>query len=339
MVRILLLALLLSPVLSLSASATTHVALRDSVGVERRNGKFFVKHKVEPKETLYALSRKYGVPVAKIVESNPTVEASIRVDQIVLIPRNAPLSAAANSVATTTPKTPAATASNRTFTVNNKGEKIHVVEAKQTLYSISRMHGVSVESIKTWNNLADNNIEIGTGLIVGKGAVPTANKPVYVPEVDDEVEKATATTPVAAPVTPKNTPASTTKTTTTTASANPATASTPAESIPTVSEREEEAGATETAAGVKKVIENGMAEMIDPKADTNKYLALHKTAPVGTIMQVKNSMNGQVVYVRVIGKLPDTGTNNNVVVRISKKAYQKLGAVDQKFRVEVSYMP
>jgi rare lipoprotein A (peptidoglycan hydrolase) len=87
------------------------------------------------------------------------------------------------------------------------------------------------------------------------------------------------------------------------------------------------------------VIENGMAEMIDPKADTNKYLALHKTAPVGTIMQVKNAMNGQVVYVRVIGKLPETGTNNNVVVRISKKAYQKLGAVDQKFRVEVSYMP
>jgi LysM repeat protein len=337
MVRILLLALLLSPVLSLSASATNLVALRDSVGVERRNGKFFVKHKVEPKETLYALSRKYGVPVSKIVESNPTVEASIRVDQIVLIPRNAPLSAAVNSVATTTPKTPAPTASNRTFTVNNKGEKIHVVEAKQTLYSISRMHGVSVESIKTWNNLADNSIEIGTGLIVGKGAVPTANKPVYVPEVDDEVEKATATIPVAAPVTPKNTPASTTKAATTTASTNPVT--TPAEAAPAVSEREEEAGTTETAAGVKKVIENGMAEMIDPKADTNKYLALHKTAPVGTIMQVKNAMNGQVVYVRVIGKLPETGTNNNVVVRISKKAYQKLGAVDQKFRVEVSYMP
>ncbi|MBR0571368.1 LysM peptidoglycan-binding domain-containing protein [Microvirga sp. STS03] len=339
MVRILLLALLLSPVLSLSASAFNLAALRDSVGVERRNGKFFVKHKVEPKETLYALSRKYGVPVAKIVESNPTVEASIRVDQIVLIPRNAPLSAAVNSVAT--PKTPAPTASSRTFTVNNKGEKIHVVEAKQTLYSISRMHGVSVESIKTWNNLADNSIEIGTGLIVGKGAVPTANKPVYVPEVDDEVEKATATTPVAAPVTPKNTSASTTKAATTTASTNPATASTstPAESTPAVSEREEEAGTTETAAGVKKVIENGMAEMIDPKADTNKYLALHKSAPVGTIMQVKNAMNGQVVYVRVIGKLPETGTNNNVVVRISKKAYQKLGAVDQKFRVEVSYMP
>ncbi|MBC5772812.1 LysM peptidoglycan-binding domain-containing protein [Pontibacter sp. KCTC 32443] len=303
--------------------------MRDSVGVERRNGKFFVKHKVEPKETLYALSRKYGVPVAQIVESNPAVEASIKIGQVVLIPSKAPLSAAVNA-ATTKPAAPAA--SNRTFTVNAKGEKLHKVEARQTLYSISRMHGISVDNIKSWNKLASNEIEIGTELIVGKGAVPTASKPVYVPEADDEVEK-----PVAA--TPATKPATSTKTTTPAKTEPaPATTTTPVATT-TVSEREEEAGTTETAAGVKKVIENGMAEMIDPKADTNKYLALHKSAPVGTIMQVKNAMNGQVVYVRVIGKLPETGANSNVVVRISKKAYQKLGAVDQKFRVEVSYMP
>src|SRR5687767_11894766 len=113
MVRILLLALLLSPVLSFSASAFNLTALRDSVGVERRNGKFFVKHKVEPKETLYALSRKYGVAVAQIVESNPAVEASIKVGQVVLIPSKAPLSAAVNA-ATTTAKPAAPAASNRT---------------------------------------------------------------------------------------------------------------------------------------------------------------------------------------------------------------------------------
>jgi len=335
MVRILLLALLLSPVLSFSASALDFSARRDSIGVERRNGKVFVKHKVEPKETLYALSRKYGVPVAQIVESNPSVEASIKIGQVVFIPSKAPLSAAVNAKATTpaTPvKTAAPAASNRTFTVNAQGEKLHKVEPKQTLYSISRMHGVTVDNLKAWNKLASNDIEIGAELIVGKGAVPNASKPIYVPEVDDEVEKPVATTPASkTTATAKNTPA-----TTTPAKVEVTTVNEPAT---TVTEREEEAGTTETAAGVKKVIENGMAEMIDPKADTNKYLALHKSAPVGTIMQVKNQMNGQVVYVRVIGKLPETGSNNNVVVRVSKKAYQKLGAVDQKFRVEVSYMP
>lgn len=329
MVRIFLLALLLSPVLSFSASAFDLSAPRDSVGVERRNGRFFIKHKVEPKETLYALSRKYGVPVSQIVESNPNVEASIKIGQVVLIPSKATLSAAVNAAVTTptsTPAKPAApAASNRTFTVNQKGEKIHIVEPKQTLYSISRMHGVTVDNLKAWNKLVDNNIEIGAELIVGKGAVPTASKPVYVPEADDEL----AVKPVASADKSTNPATTTTKFETTTTETATA----------VVSEREEEANTTETEAGVKKVIESGMAEMIDPKADTNKYLALHKSAPVGTIMQVKNAMNGQVVYVRVIGKLPETGANNNVIVRLSKKAYQKLGAVDQRFRVEVSYMP
>ncbi|EJF09874.1 LysM repeat-containing protein [Pontibacter sp. BAB1700] len=53
------------PLLPFSASAFDMVALRDSVGVERKNGKVYVQHRVEPKETLYALSRKYGVSVAR----------------------------------------------------------------------------------------------------------------------------------------------------------------------------------------------------------------------------------------------------------------------------------
>ena len=87
-----------------------------------------------------------------------------------------------------------------------------------------------------------------------------------------------------------------------------------------------------------RVSESGLAAVIDNNG-TDKYLALHKTAPVGTIMQVKNAMNGQSVYVRVIGKLPDTGENNNILVRLSPRAVQKLGTSDQRFRVETSYVP
>lgn len=67
MIRSLLLTLVAVPVLSLSANAFDLAARRDSVGTEQKNGKLFVKHKVEPKETLYALSRKYGVPDRKSV--------------------------------------------------------------------------------------------------------------------------------------------------------------------------------------------------------------------------------------------------------------------------------
>lgn len=339
MVRIFLLSLVSIPLLSLGASASGFSAVRDSVGVERRNGKFFVQHKVEPKETLYALSRKYGVPVSQIVESNPSVETSIMIGQIVLVPRKATTTATVTPAARpaqATVTTAAPVASSRTFTVNERGEKLHSVEPKQTLYSLSRMYAVTVDDIKRWNNLPTNNIEIGSQLIVGKGATATATKkPIYVPEADDEVAKPETATPVAT-TTPVTTAGNTnnTEATVTTAVFESSKAG-----ATTISEREESASSDESVSGVKKVIETGMAEMIDPKADTNKYLALHKTAPIGTIMQVKNAMNGQVVYVRVIGKLPETGANNNVVVKISKKAYQKLGAVDQRFRVELSYMP
>ncbi|MFD2245301.1 LysM peptidoglycan-binding domain-containing protein [Pontibacter ruber] len=349
MVRPLFFTLLVVSLLPFSASAFDVTAVRDSVGVQHKNGKLFVQHKVEPKETLYALSRKYGVSVAQIVDANPSVQKSISIGQTVLIPRKTPVTNAVASAAKTTPavKTPAAaapatpatsatatTASNRTYTVNSKGEKIHVVEPSQTLFSISRIHKVSVDNIKRWNNLADNNISVGSELIVGKGLAATASKkPIYVPEPDDEIAVPAKPTETAAPVTPA--PSGPVATTTPTAPAP-----TPAKPEPVaVPDERVEKDEVENATGIKKIVESGMAEMIDPKTDTNKYLALHKSAPVGTIMQVKNSMNGQVVYVRVIGKLPETGANDKVVVRLSKKAYQKLGAVDQKFRVELSYMP
>lgn len=182
-----------------------------------------------------------------------------------------------------------------------------------------------MEDIKKWNNLPDNSIEIGSKLIVGKGVAQATKKPIYVPESDDEIKQSTSVDSNA------------------TASVAAGPAPVTATPVTTADDRVEEKPATaetEPVSGVKKMIESGMAEMIDAKSnDTNKYLALHKSAPVGTIMQVKNAMNGEVVYVRVIGKLPDTGANDKVVVRLSKKAYQKLGAVDQRFRVELSYMP
>ncbi|UOQ64584.1 septal ring lytic transglycosylase RlpA family protein [Hymenobacter volaticus] len=89
---------------------------------------------------------------------------------------------------------------------------------------------------------------------------------------------------------------------------------------------------------MRRVTESGLATSI-ANSNTDKYLALHKTAAVGTIMQVRNIMNGQSVYVRVIGVLPNTGENNNILVRLSPRAVQRLATPDARFRVETSYVP
>jgi rare lipoprotein A (peptidoglycan hydrolase) len=91
--------------------------------------------------------------------------------------------------------------------------------------------------------------------------------------------------------------------------------------------------------GFPKVVEAGLAESINDSGNTEGYYALHRSAPVGTILQVRNEMNNLSVFVKVVGKLPDTGANDKLVVKITQKAYERLAAVDKRFRVEVTYLP
>ena len=84
--------------------------------------------------------------------------------------------------------------------------------------------------------------------------------------------------------------------------------------------------------------EEGFASTINDKIQSDKYLALHKTASVGTIIFVKNQMNGNMVIVRVIGKLPKTGINDKINVRLSTIAYEKLNAKDEIIPVELTYV-
>ena len=307
----------------------------DSVGIEKRNGKNFIIHKVNPKETLFALSRKYGVPVAQIVDANPNVQSGLSVGQIVYVPSK--VTAATPVLTTPVAKANTVASTPYTYVVDAKGNKIHQVVPKQTLYSIARMYNISTAELRKWNNLTSDNLEIGDDLIVGYSTKPTSN-PQYVPEPDDVIDKSKGTSSTAP----------------TTQFPSTATAKVPVkrpEEMPVIkttepirrettdtAAKEDNAEITENTS-VTKVTESGLAELIDGNSNNNKYLALHKSAPVGSILQVKNIMNNQSVYVRVIGKLPDTGNNDKVVVKISKRAFQRLASLDNRFRVEVSYMP
>ena len=45
---------------------------------------------------------------------------------------------------------------------------VHVVKPGETLYRISRQHGVTVDKLRKWNKLSDDIIEVGQKLIVGQ---------------------------------------------------------------------------------------------------------------------------------------------------------------------------
>lgn len=106
----------------------------------------------------------------------------------------------------------------------------------------------------------------------------------------------------------------------------------PADSMPV-----EASTSTNNTMGYERIVEHGMAEVVDNEAGARNYFCLHRSAPVGRIVQIKNEMNGATIYARVIGKLPETGNNDKVTVKISRKAFEKLSAADKRFPVEISY--
>lgn len=302
------------------------LAPTDSIGVEMRGGQRFVRHRVVPGETLSALSRRYHVSLAQIVSANPQIANGLGIGQVVLVPRPA----GNGAVKSTAIKPPAANA-DRAPEAAPAGR--YTVARGDNLYAIARRFQLAPDELIKLNSLpAGGRVRVGQQLLLNAEAAAAA-----APALAAAPARTPARTPPAPhPAAPEAMPAP--------ASDKPAqiatvTPTAPADNLSTrETEKPVERAPTRASELVARVSESGLAAAIDNNG-TDKYLALHKTAPVGTIMQVKNAMNGQSVYVRVIGKLPDTGENNNILVRLSPRAVQKLGTSDQRFRVETSYVP
>ena len=177
----------------------------------------------------------------------------------------------------------------------------HTVKTGETLYAIARTYNAKVDQIKTENNLGTGGVNVGQVLDIKKGA-----------PMDEAVVAATPAAPVEERVAEtKGEPVDT------------ATKPTPTLTTP--------------AGGYERVVEHGVAELVDNDAGSRNYFCLHRTAAVGKILQVTNEMNGAKVFVRVIGKLPETGNNDKVSIKISRKAFEALAAPDKRFPVEISY--
>lgn len=107
--------------------------------------------------------------------------------------------------------------------------------------------------------------------------------------------------------------------------------------VVTTAEMKVEPTPENTSGGFKNVTETGQAELIDGTGGHKKYLVLHRTAPVGSIMRVKNEENDLTIFARVVGTLPETGDNSKLVIKLSQAAFDQLKAVNQRFPVEVLY--
>ena len=116
-----------------------------------------VIHKVAPKETLFSIARQYSVTVDEIRAWNNLKEgAGLAVGQEIVIKNKKK-----ENVAEVKPveKTQISAA------------KTHTVQPKETLYSISKQYGMTVDQLKEWNNIQGNELKVGQVLSVAAPAV------------------------------------------------------------------------------------------------------------------------------------------------------------------------
>ena len=283
----------------------------DSLGVERKDGKLLVLHKVQSGQTLYALARRYGASVKQIRDANPILQQGLKVGQTIKVPYGKPLAAEKPQVA---------------------AAKTHTVAAGETLYAISRKYNITVEELMKLNNLSSNALSRGQKLIVAAAEVAPDPKPETV-EPPPASENATETTNESSAQTGNEE----TTTVDTTAVTSEVEVTTDPVTTPQETATEAEVPVKYNGTTFKEVIEEGVAVLIEEEEPAKKFLALHKTAKVGTVIKIRNVANDLAVYVRVIGQIPDTGDNENVLIQLNKRAYDQLKAVDPRIRVELSY--
>lgn len=301
-----------------AANPVETLAPADSIRIKWMDGKKFILHKIEPKENWSSLSKKYNITVDDLKAANQGVE-DLKIGQILNVPVIAPTTPSKDAEVTSAPaKETPVIRENPQPALGSRTPVMYTVKPGETLYSIAKRFEQKVEDIKSYNNLTSDGLHEGQKLIV---RYITKNNPGSNNETG--VQPAKDIKPVK-----DNTPV-----------AKPAPASQPINQI--------EEKATRSVSPVKKanggktlmqVTETGVASWIqDGQINQDKYYGLHRTAPIGTIVKVTNRMNNQFVYVKIVGVLPDTGDNDNVIIKVSQAVSTKINALDAHYQVEISY--
>ena len=86
--------------------------------------------------------------------------------------------------------------------------------------------------------------------------------------------------------------------------------------------------------------EKGVATWIENngiQTANDRFYALHSTAPIGSIVKVRNLMNNRTIYAKVIGSLSESEKQEKVLIKLSAGAAERLNVLDNRFVVEMTY--
>jgi LysM repeat protein len=118
-----------------------------------------VYHEVLPKETKYSIAKQYGITIEELEQKNPEIIPNLTIGYKLIIKGTAPI---------------VATVSSQKETVKPIIPKInyieYVVKPKETLYSLSKMAGLSQEELVKLNPVLATGVEVGMVVKVPESA-------------------------------------------------------------------------------------------------------------------------------------------------------------------------
>lgn len=103
-------------------------------------------YKVQPKETLFAIGKRFGISVDALMYLNDLSNANLQTGQSLLIPNNL--------------------FHKTTKTIDSSAFIQHKVKPKETLYGLAKLYAVSMDDILKYNEIVDNQLRIGELLLI-----------------------------------------------------------------------------------------------------------------------------------------------------------------------------
>jgi peptidoglycan endopeptidase LytE len=132
----------------------------------------YIKHKISKGENLTVIAKKYGIKAKDISEANPNAPKILKLNSILLIPDNNQTSE-----------------SKLQETVANTSPGLHEVQAKETLWGISKKYNVSVDDLKKTNpSLETEGLKIGQQINIPSNSVAVSEKPIDDLKIVTDVE-------------------------------------------------------------------------------------------------------------------------------------------------------
>ncbi|MDB5029646.1 LysM peptidoglycan-binding domain-containing protein [Mucilaginibacter sp.] len=297
--------LFITPLLTLSLSLFAKPMLPDSVGIENLDGKKVILHKLDPKDNYYSVGRRYNVKPGVIIQFNNN--APLKIGNIIKVPTDRSFLESTKPAivqqsrqitsSATVVQKPVAT----TEAPANNGSTTqqYKVSAGETLYAIAKRFNSTVEDITKLNGLTSTTVIPGQIIQVKSG---TADVPP--PVIVRPVAKRDSTSY--------------------------------ASSQDSSNAIERKINANKY--GLFEKNEKGVATWIDDASlDPNKKLALHRTAPIGTVIKITNPMTNRTTFAKVVGRITDSETTKDVVIIFTKNVAESIGALDKRIHVNISY--